>query len=257
MADKTRWHRALWEGQLPDLGISYVPDPDHPTGGIQCLGYTTPGIGEARARRWLATYYGMISLIDHHVGRLLTGLDALGLTRDTIVLFTTDHGEYAGNHGLWLKGPLHYEDIIRVPFIVRWPGVVPANVRSESLISLVDVAPTLLDVIGCSVPVTMQGVSQRETWRNPAHACRSWCLVENRAEPSVYVKSLVTPRYKLNYFLGWGEGELYDLQEDPHEFVNLYHTSGVATTVQPDLFRQLVDITGSLENPYPPRRAFA
>src|SRR4026208_1700413 len=75
-----------------------------------------------------ANYYGMISLIDHNVGRILEGLEARGLARDTIVIYTTDHGDMLGNHGLYLKGPTPYEDLLRVGLIAPGPGVTANQV---------------------------------------------------------------------------------------------------------------------------------
>ncbi len=256
MSDKTSLHQCLIEDRFADLDVDVMQDPSHATAGIQCLGLTTPKIGEQRAKQWLATYYGMISLIDHHVGRILSSLDEMGLSQNTIVIFTADHGDYAGNHGLWLKGPLHYEDVIRVPFLVRWPTHFPANVRSGKLHSLVDLAPTLLDLCHIKPTSTMQGVSQAKTWENPSVPSRDWCLVENRAEPEFYVKTLVTERYKMNYFLNQNEGELYDLVEDPHEFINLYRNPAYAEVLT-SMLKKMLDIYGPLEDPYPARESFA
>lgn len=256
MADKPSIHRYLAEGRLNELNVSMTSDPSHDTGGIQCLGHTNARIGADRAKRWLASYYAMISLIDFHIGRMLDRLEQMGAADDTLIIFTSDHGDYAGNHGLWLKGPIHYEDIIRVPFLVRWRGRVPAGARSSSLVSLVDVAPTLLDVCGIKPAACMQGVSQWETFCRPEVRSRDWCLTENRAEPGFYVKTVVTERFKLNYYLHSREGELYDLQEDPHEFINLYDRPEYADT-RAQMFMNLIDIYGELENPYPPRLSFA
>lgn len=256
MDDKTELHRYLIEDRLDDLDIPMTLDPNHPTKGIQCLGPTTKKIGEDRAKQWLATYYGMISLIDHHVGRILATLERLDLTRDTLIIFTSDHGDYAGNHGIWLKGPLHYEDVIRVPFLMSWQGHLPENVQSDSLQSLVDLAPTILELCDIAKPNSIQGVSQAHTWHHPEEPVRKYCLVENRAEASFYVKTIVSERYKLNYFLGRNEGELYDLQEDPHEFVNLYHHPEYASLIM-DMLKAMIDMYGEMENPYPVRESFA
>jgi arylsulfatase A-like enzyme len=96
---------------------------------------------------------------------------------------------------------------------VRWGSHLPQGQRSNALISLVDIAPTLLDICGVDPIPAMQGMSQFETWKDPDKPTRDWCLVENRAEPDFYLKTLVTQRYKLNYYLNRGEGELYDLPE--------------------------------------------
>ncbi len=256
MADKPLIHQYLLEDRMNELDINVTSDPGHNTGGVQCLGHTNKKLGYDRARKWLASYYGMISLIDHHIGRILDRLDELGLAEETLIVFTSDHGDYAGNHGFWLKGPIHYDDILRVPFLVRWKGEFSEGKRTNSLMSLVDLAPTFLEVAGIEKYPSMQGTSQLKTLYQPDQATRDWCLVENRAEPSFYVKTLVTDRYKLNYFLDREEGELYDLKEDPNEFVNLYNEEGYAE-VKLKMFKKLVDIYGELENPIPPRQSFA
>ncbi|QGH33538.1 sulfatase-like hydrolase/transferase [Gracilibacillus salitolerans] len=256
MDDKPLIHRCLIEDRMDELDIEVTADPGHGTGGIQCLGHTNKNLGYDRARKWLASYYGMTSLIDHHVGRILDKLDELGIADNTVVILTSDHGDYAGNHGLWLKGPIHYEDIIRVPFLVRWKNQLPAGERTNSLISLVDIAPTILDLVGQEKSPRMQGVSQLSTMKKPNQETRDWCLIENRAEPNFYVKTIVQDRYKLNYFLDREEGELYDLYEDPNEFTNLYNNPEYAD-VKLKLFMKLVDVYGELEKPIPPRQSFA
>lgn len=256
MMDKPKIHQYMMEDRMHELDVHVTSDPGHDTGGIQCLGHTNTKIGYERAYKWLASYYAMISLIDYHIGRILDKLDELGLADDTLVIFTSDHGDYAGNHGLWLKGPIHYEDILRVPFLARWKGQITSGARTNSLLSLVDIAPTIMDICGINAEPSMQGVSQLETFKNPESASRDWCLVENRAEPDFYVKTLVMGRYKMNYYLNRNEGELYDLVEDPYEYVNLYNKSEYAD-LRTQMFMKLVDIYGELENPYPPRESFA
>ncbi|WEG10961.1 sulfatase-like hydrolase/transferase [Pullulanibacillus sp. KACC 23026] len=256
MEDKPKIHNYLIEDRMDELDVKAMADPGHDTGGIQCLGHTNKKIGYDRARKWLASYYAMISLIDHHIGRILDKLDQLHLSENTLVIFTSDHGDYAGNHGLWLKGPIHYEDILRVPFLVRWKNRIPSGIRTDSLLSLVDLAPTLLDICGIEPVTAMQGITQKETFLNPGKASRGWCLVENRAEPHFYVKTLVKDQYKLNYFLSRQEGELYDLKEDPYEYVNLYNKPEYAE-LRTKMFMELIDIYGNLENPYPVRESFA
>ena len=96
----------------------------------------------------IAIYYGMISRMDHYIGRIVDHLASLGLAENTQVVFTSDHGHFSGHHGLTAKGPYHYEDVIRVPIIVRQPGKVPAGKISDALQSLVDYAPTFLSCAG-------------------------------------------------------------------------------------------------------------
>lgn len=113
------------------------------------------GVAET-ARRERAGYYGLVTALDDNVGRLLAALDRVGLTEDTLVLFTSDHGDALGEHGLFRK-TIPYDESTRVPCIVRWPGHVPAGATSDALWHSVDVAPTLLALCGAPVPATMQG----------------------------------------------------------------------------------------------------
>lgn len=256
MDDKTILHQCAEKNDWGKLKHASTAHPHDPSKKVQSLGWETDEVGEKTAKQWKATYYGMVSLIDHHLGRIMDTLKQQNLDEDTLVIFTSDHGDYLGNHGIWLKGPLHYEDIIRVPFIARWTSTLPQHARSNSLISLVDLAPTILDFCGLSGAMNTEGITQRETFLHPDQAQRGWCLVENRAEENIYVKTLVTGQYKLNYHLNSGETELYDLINDPHEFVNLASDQMHASTLS-SMLCQLLDIYGRMEGPYPPRLSFA
>jgi arylsulfatase A-like enzyme len=188
--------------------------------------FPTHGFGrqvraEADLRRDIAVYYGMISFIDQQVGRILDHLDAKGLTENTLVVFTTDHGHFLGQHGLTAKGPFHYEDLLRIPFLARLPGRIPAGSRTESLTSLIDLAPTFLGLAGADVPFGMQGVDQLASWSGGEPA-RDHLLVEDRFQPTaVNVRSFVEERYKLTVYRGTEHYELFDLIDDPDELENL------------------------------------
>ena len=93
-----------------------------------------------------AAYYGMISLIDKHVGRIYDALEQKGLLDDTLILFTNDHGELLGDHGLLFKGPFHYDCLIKAPMILSWPGVIPKGSRYTQITEHVDIMPTILDL---------------------------------------------------------------------------------------------------------------
>jgi arylsulfatase A-like enzyme len=106
-----------------------------------------------------AAYWAMIDLIDDQVGRLLDALERTGQLEDTLVVFMSDHGEMLGDHGLYLKGPFFYEEAIRVPLIVSWPGQIEAGRAFDGLVELTDLAPTLLDAAGLDRHPGMQGDS--------------------------------------------------------------------------------------------------
>lgn len=172
----------------------------------------------------VAVYYGMISLMDKYIGKILDKLDETGMAEETVVVFTCDHGHFFGHHGLTAKGPFHYEDMIKVPFIVRYPGTVPAGATSAALQSLVDLAPTFLSIAGLPIPRTMTGVDQSEVWFGRKAQSRDHIIVENHHEPTtIHVKTYVNERYKLTVYLNREYGELFDLQSDPDEINNLWN----------------------------------
>ena len=108
--------------------------------------------------RWVtAAYWAMIDVIDKQVGRLLDFLDEKGQRENTIVIFTSDHGEMLGDHGIYLKGPYFYEPAIRVPLIISGPGMLNNGEISNALVELVDLAPTLLEASGLERYTGMQG----------------------------------------------------------------------------------------------------
>jgi arylsulfatase A-like enzyme len=171
--------------------------------------------------RETAIYYGMVSCMDKYIGQILDQLEHLGLAENTIIVFTTDHGHFLGQHGLAAKGPFHYEDLIKIPFVVSWPEHVPVNVESSALQSLVDLAPTFLDCCGIPIPRCMTGISQKDVWSGEVPEVRDHVLVENRHNPTTMNhKTYVNQRYKLTVYYNQPYGELFDLQEDPGELHN-------------------------------------
>ena len=177
----------------------------------------------------IAVYYGMVSLMDKYIGQILDRLDALGLSDNTLVVFTSDHGHFYGQHGLNAKGPFHYEDLLRVPFIARHPGKIPAGSQSEALQSLVDLAPTFLSWTGIDRPHGMAGLDQSAVWSGAAAQQRTHAIVENRHEPTtIHLKTYVDQRYKLTLYANREYGELFDLQEDPKELSNLWNVPAQA-----------------------------
>ncbi len=178
---------------------------------------------EEKLRKNMAIYYGMVSFMDDGIGRILDSLDRLGVAENTLVVFTTDHGHFLGQHGLIAKGPFHFEDMLRIPFVVRCPGQVEAGRVSDALQCQVDLPTTFLAASGIDVPGGMQGVDQLAVWRGETESAREWILCENRHQPSaVHLRTLVTDRYKITVYRQYEYGELFDLYEDPYERKNLW-----------------------------------
>ena len=140
--EKNPPHFALTQQSKPDFSMYQEKE------GNGMHGFQSHRIDRELLKKDIATYYGMISLMDKYIGKILDKLEELGLANDTLVVFSTDHGHFIGQHGLIAKGPFHYEDMIRVPFIVNHPGVVPAGATSDALQSLVDLPVTFLSMAG-------------------------------------------------------------------------------------------------------------
>jgi len=171
----------------------------------------------------MAVYYGMISFMDEQIGRILDRLDELGIAEDTLVVFTTDHGHFLGQHGLTAKGAFHYDDLLRLPFVVRWPAHVLAGIENSSLQSLVDLAPTFLSAGGIPVPGVMQGVNQLGVWEGELASARDLVVTEFRHQPTaVHLRSYISDRYKITVYRDHDYGELFDLHNDPEERMNLW-----------------------------------
>lgn len=195
------------------------PDYSHLTeSGFANHGFHSHLTTDEQLRKDIAIYFGMVSFMDHQIGLILDALDQLGIADDTVVVFTSDHGHYTGQHGLTAKGPFHYDDGIRVPFIVRYPGQANAGETSDAIQSIVDLPQTFLDIVGIGIPGQMQGVSQKDVWLGNAGSARSWAICENRHQPTaVHLRTFINERYKMTVYRGLEEGEFYDLEEDPDE----------------------------------------
>lgn len=211
----------------PHFGKTQEVNPDfsdwEEKGGNQMHGCHSHLHDRAELAKEIAVYYGMISCMDKYIGRILDQLDHLGLTENTLIVFTSDHGHFFGQHGLIAKGPFHYEDLIKVPFVASWPGKIVANSRSSAIQSLVDLAPTFLSATGTPVPAFMTGVDQSAAWAGQCQAPRTHAVIENRHQPTtIHVKTFVDARYKLTTYFQQTYGELFDLTEDPDELNNLW-----------------------------------
>lgn len=213
--DRNPPHFAKTQLENPDFADWNTPHTAH-----GCESHVYP-VEELKKDK--ACYFGMMSFLDAEIGRILDRLDDLGLTKSTLVVFTTDHGHFLGQHGLIAKGPFHYEDMLRIPFIVRMPGTVPAGAVSEDMQSLVDLAPTFLDAAGMDIPGAMQGVSQWHNWQG-GPAARDFIICENRHNPIMpHLQTYVNKTHKITVYREEDFGELFDLENDPGEVDNLWN----------------------------------
>ncbi len=179
-------------------------------------------------QRYIKDYLRCIAAVDESVGRVLDYLDESGLADNTIVIYSSDQGFYLGEHG-WYDKRWMYEESLRMPFIVRWPGVIPSNTRSTALIQNIDYAPTFLELANVPVPAEMQGRSLVPVLRNGCEAPADWrdaiyyAYYENAAVHNVPVHDGIrTDRYKLIFFPRTREWQLMDLKSDPHEMRSVH-----------------------------------
>jgi arylsulfatase A-like enzyme len=209
----------------PHFQLTQEPEPDFSAyaeeDGHACHGFQSHLRKPQELAQDMAIYYGMVSCMDKYIGQILDKVEELGLAENTLVVFTSDHGHFFGQHGLVAKGAFHYEDLIRVPFIVSYPGAVPGQRHSSALLSLVDLAPTFLSFADIEVPRRMTGVDQSDVWRGDVHSRRDHVIVENHHQPTtVHAKTYVGERYKITVYYNRDYGELFDLETDPGELHN-------------------------------------
>jgi arylsulfatase A-like enzyme len=176
-------------------------------------------------RHLIANYYGMISLVDHQVGRIRIALRESGLDKNTILVYSTDHGDWLGDHGLLLKGPMPYEGLLRVGLLFEGPGV-PAGKLVEDPVSTIDLAHTFCDYAQTAMDVNVHSRSLRPMIETDIasrdFALSEWDLRPSRSGVELQLRTVRTKRYKLTLDLLSGAGEMYDLQEDPDEMDNRF-----------------------------------
>ena len=213
------------------------------------------GTSEQELRRAVAMYYGMIRYLDDAIGVILETLDEAGIADNTIVVFTADHGDYAGEHGLMLKSGTFYDCMTRVPLIVSWPGGLESGVTQEELVSNIDIMPTVASLIGLEVPqpvygrllpgaggkgreavfaehgaggprVLMSDLPNYPDYTNPNPTVHARMMHARNAEGRP--KMIRTDRWKYVYDPMDPVDELYDMEADPWELTNLAREPSMA-----------------------------
>jgi arylsulfatase A-like enzyme len=229
------WHRAALEGtpRMENESLRKFREKSS----------RTPKQSEAQMRALIANYYGMISLIDHQVGRIRITLRDLGLLENTLIVYSTDHGDWLGDHGLLLKGPMAYEGLLRVGMLFEGPGVPKGKVVADP-VSTLDLPATFCDYAGVTLPGKVHSKSLKpliET--DTAHrdfALSEWELRASRCGVDLSLRTVRTKTQKLTLEKNSGAGELYDLSEDPDEMHNRFGDPAYAKAQ-----RELTDMIAS------------
>ncbi|MFP6866246.1 MAG: sulfatase/phosphatase domain-containing protein, partial [Roseibacillus sp.] len=186
-------------------------------------------------QRYVKNYLRCVRGVDESVGSLVRTIEEMGLSDNTIVVYSSDQGFYIGDHG-WFDKRWMYEESLRMPLVIKWPGVTKPGSIDEHLVQNLDYAETFLQAAGVEVPKDMQGSSllpllkgeQPKEWRDSIY-------YHYYEYPSVHQvprhNGVRTERYKLMHFYEFDEWEFYDLQEDPDELSNLYQSKKHAAQI--------------------------
>mgnify|MGYP005841648135 CR=1 FL=1 len=239
-----------------ELDIKHPILAKPPARGLYAADDPTPGARDAWTLK--AAYYAMIKLIDDRLAGLLDALEGSGQLDRTVILFTSDHGEMLGDHGLIEKGCRFYEGLVHVPMVWSWPARFARDLRAPALVMAMDIAPTLLELAGLEPLPEMQGRSLLPILEGRASPDRHHPFVR-----SEYLDALDLPdgtratmwfdgRHKLSLYHDHGLAELYDLEGDPDEFENLWGRPGNAA-LERDLVRASFDATVRAIDLGPPR----
>ncbi|BDZ55763.1 hypothetical protein GCM10025870_28360 [Agromyces marinus] len=177
---------------------------------------------------WLrlrAAYFASCAFVDHQIGRIREALSERGLVEDTVVIFTTDHGDVIGDHGLLMKGPWHYDKTVRCPMIVAGPGVAQGR-RFDGLTSHLDVRPLVLELAGVDAGDSEgRALPIRESTLDTERGHERVAIETNTSyvAPADQVRTIITADgWRLTVFCDQAYGELFNLKVDPDEQTNLY-----------------------------------
>lgn len=184
---------------IPKLGRAGTMNSNNPIGKYP----------DNQKRMW-AAYYASVTFMDEQVGRIINELERLGLRDSTAIVFLSDHGYHLGEHTFWQKANLH-EEVTRVPLIISVPGFVAG--KTDAIVELVDIYPTLCELAGLPIPEAVQGTSLVPILRDRNASVKAGALSFNRGA-SLREKDWAYMRYTD------GTEELYDMKKDPRQFVN-------------------------------------
>jgi len=184
-------------------------------------------------RKAIAKYWGFCTFIDAEVGRLLNALREMNLENDTAVIFSTDHGDMTGSHGgFWDKGPFMYEETYHIPMIIYWPGKSSGGRKCNKLVSNMDLAATVLDIAGAPLPENLDGRSLVPLLHDPDADWPDDLMCEFHGHRFPYPQRMLRwGHYKYIFNVG-DHDELYDLEADPYEMVNLINDQAMISVVK-------------------------
>lgn len=253
------------DGELDDKPPHFRAFHDGAYAGKDTDGFllgSDPYLRDGRVGIIRAAYFGMVALIDDAIARILATLASSGLSRNTIVFFLSDHGELLGDHDLILKGAFHYQPLINVPLVAWGPGIDAGRVI-DGPVGLIDLNPTILELAGAGIPSGTQGRSLMAQLKGETSRGFDYALVEHdldlpdpsgRWQPALRLRTMVTDRHRITHYAGQHYGELYDLEEDPNEFENLWDRD---VEIRRKLQAELLDVIAESQSWEPPKISHA
>jgi len=214
---------SMYDPARVTLPPNHTYDYDYNTPGLKGTQEKSGTFGEDLHRKTLAYYYGLVSQIDYNFGRVLDELDRLGLANNTAVVYTADHGEMMSEHGAWTKGRQGYDATVRVPLILRCPGVIPQGVRRKEPACSIDLLPTLLELTHQPIPPNVQGKSLVAPAKGKSSIWRDTIFSEIGA--SLGNQTVIARTAQAKYVVYRQDGkvayeQLFDLDRDPWEMKN-------------------------------------
>ncbi|WP_372846494.1 sulfatase [Pontiella sp.] len=208
--------KKVWDAHFGPLNQQFLADFKK--------GMSHKEIMQWRYQRYMKNYLATVKSVDENVGRMLDYLEKNGLAENTIVIYSSDQGFYLGEHG-WFDKRWMFEESFKMPFLIRWPGVVKPGSRPQELIQNIDYAPTFVDVAGAELPADVQGVSLVPVLKGEAREWRKSVYYAYYEEGEHNVPQhfgVRTQTQKLIYFPATDEWNMFDLVKDPDEMVNVY-----------------------------------
>lgn len=218
-------------------------------------------------------HYGEMSLIDDSVGRILETLDRLNLRETTLIVFVSDHGDMLGDHWLWWKGAYHYPGCANVPLFFNWPGHLQSGKTVNGTVQQTDIFPTIAEMAGIDTPPGVQGKSLKHVLMSDAQETGyEFAYIESiasgahsphysdssgkkrqktDARPSDTL-TIRSKQWRLTFYTGSSDGELYDLEDDPNEFNNRWNDPALKN-VKGELMVELLNHTAATRDPLPLR----
>lgn len=235
----------------PKFMRKHFNETENTDGTVKGLFPNPKDVTELEAKKVIAASYGMEKMIDDMVGDILKTLDETGLNKNTVIIYTTDHGELGGDHRFFFKGPFLYQALAKIPFLIKIPDGLKSQI-SDSLASSIDIPETILELAGIKIPGSMQGRSMVSILNEPKSTIKKDVLIEMDEEVmGEKTRTLITDdNWRITvYIKEENGGELYNLNEDPDEMNNLWNEESYSSKKSEIMLRLMKKMMKNQKSP--------